>query len=304
MNELNLDSVDLNLLPPLQALIKRRHITRAAADVGLSQPAMSRAVGRLRAVLGDEIVVRRGRAIVLTPAAEALAGVRRVFRPDTFVPMEAQRVVVIAAADLMTVMVAPVLTRRLQTAAPGIVVRMVAYDPDIIGRVSRGEVDFAFSVDAQPLPPSAASIALYRDDLAVVMRRDHPAAGAPFALADYGRFGHVSVSIFGDNASDLDARLAAAGVCRRIVLTTPHFMAALAAAAATDVVTTLGRRFAGTFAERFGLILKDPPFADTSYGLTLAWDRLRGEDPLLAWVREEIVAAALETAALSPPPKS
>ena len=131
-----------------------------------------------------------------------------------------------------------------------------------------------------------------QDRLALVMRRDHPAAGRAWSMADYGRFNHVSISLLGDGSSELDSILAAAGVTRRIAMTTPHFMAALAAVSQTDLVTTISRTFAERFAESFNLVLQDPPFAQTQLTMTLVWSRVRANDPLLAWIRGLIRDAA------------
>ena len=94
MRELNISGVDLNLLPPLLALLRRRNVTHAASDAGLSQPAMSRSLARLRALLGDPLLVRGNRGYVLTPRAAALlpllestlGGVRALLAPAAFDP--------------------------------------------------------------------------------------------------------------------------------------------------------------------------------------------------------------------------
>jgi DNA-binding transcriptional LysR family regulator len=130
------------------------------------------------------------------------------------------------------------------------------------------------------------------DRLAVVRREGHPAAGRPWSIDDYGRFHHVGVSLLGDGRSELDTMLAAAGVTRRIALTTPHFMAALAVVARTDLVTTISRSFASRFAGSFGLVLQDPPFAQMAMTTTIVWSKVRAADPLLGWVRGVLRQAA------------
>jgi DNA-binding transcriptional LysR family regulator len=100
------------------------------------------------------------------------------------------------------------------------------------------------------------------------------------------------VSILDDGVTELDAALAAEGLSRRIALTTPHFMAALAAVAKTDLVITLSRSLAQRFAAKFDLILRDPPIKDPDFTQTLVWLQARGHDPLMHWLREVMVQEA------------
>ncbi len=303
--EINLAGLDLNLLPALDALLRRRHVTHAAQEVGLSQPAMSRALSRLRDVLGDELLVRSGRGLVLTPRAEALlpgltmtlGGVKQLFQPQDFDPTKERRTVRIAASDTQTILLAPAIMARLSHEAPGLDLRMVSYGEDIVGRMEDGSVDLAFATDTVPLPPGARSEVLFEDRLAIVTRRTHPAAQMPWTVEDYARFDHVGVELLGDGVSELDALLAASGVTRRMALTTPHFMAALSAVASTDLATTLSRVFARRFASLFDLALSEPPFADTGFKITLVWSHVRDTDPLLIWLRGVIGDVAREQTA-------
>jgi len=302
MREVNLSGVDLNLLPVLDALLRRRNVTRAAEDVGLSQPAMSRALARLRDVLGDPLLVRGRGGLVTTPRAQALApkleevlaGLKGLYVTPTFDPQAIRRTVRLAATDAYTVLLAPVVQRRLEREAAGVTVRVEPVTPEIVAQVENGHVDLTFGVANLPLPPGARSEPLGRDRLAVVMRRGHPTANRAFRLEDYAAFDHVGVTMLGDGQSDIDAILAAHGVSRRLALTTPHFTAALATVARTDLVTTLSRAFAQAFVSQFDLRLADPPFAQSQIEMTMIWNGLRGGDPFLDWFRGVIRDAAAE----------
>jgi DNA-binding transcriptional LysR family regulator len=294
MREVNLAGLDLNLLPPLEALLRRRNVTRAAADVGLSQPAMSRALSRLRALVGDQLLVRGRGGLVLTPRAQQLAPqvsrtlgeLKGLFQPPSFDPAEAHRTIRIAAADTQTVLLVPGIARRLSREAPGIELRMEPYGPDLIARMEQGTLDLAFALATTPLPAGTMSEPIADDRLALVMRRGHPAAGRAWTIADYGRFDHVSVALLGDGRSEIDTLLAAAGVTRRIALVTPHFTAALATVAATDMITTISETFARRFARTFALALREPPFAEAALRTTLVWSQVRAADPVLVWFRQ------------------
>lgn len=305
MRDVNLSAVDLNLLPPLEALLRRRNVTRAAADAGLSQPAMSRALGRLRDLLGDPLLVRQGGGFILTPFAEglvpqlatAMEGVQGLFSRPAFDPRDETRTVRMVASDIHTVLLIPQLMARLSVAAPGVTLRIEAYSPELPDRVARGEVDLTFAVTGAPLPPGAVSTPIGRDSLALAMRKGHPASTGPLTLADYARLSHVGVSLFGDSQSMIDSVLAAEGLERRIALSTPSFVAALAAVAAGDGVTAVSRTLATRLAVQFDLHLADPPFSGADYEMTLVWANHRSSDALLAWVRGQICEVAAEVLA-------
>jgi DNA-binding transcriptional LysR family regulator len=302
MRHVNLSGIDLNLLPALEALLRHRNVTRAALDVGLSQPAMSRALSRLRDLLGDPLLVRSGAGFSLTPRAQDLAGrlgaalndVRGVFEETQFNPGAIRRTVRFVASDAQTILLAPPLMARLAREAPGLDVRMEGYGRDLMARMESGEIDFAFATATTPLPPGAMTQSIGDDSLAIVLRRGHPAASKTWTMADYGEHDHVGIAILGDGQSDLDTLLAAAGVTRRIALVTPHFMAAVGAVSATDMVTTLSRAFAQRFADPFDLVLKQPPFPQTDIKLTLVWSHYRNADPLLAWLRGLVAEVAAD----------
>ena len=305
MTDLNISGLDLNLLPPLDALLRQRNVTHAAEAVGLSQPAMSRALARLREIFDDEILVRVGRSFVLTPraaglaprVAAALAEVRALYKAPAFDPLAERRVVRIAAIDVQTVLFCGPLMARLRKEAPGVELRFEGYGADILARIENGATDLAFALTTTPLPPGARSEFVASDQLALVMRRDHPAANRKWRIADYGRYDHVGVTVLGDGLSELDARLAAAGVTRSIPLVTPHFTAALAAVATSDLVTTISRAFARHFADSFGLAVLDPPFPDTQLHGTIVWSAVKNGDKLLAWLRGRIGEVAREVLA-------
>jgi DNA-binding transcriptional LysR family regulator len=305
MRELNISGLDLNLVPALDALLRLRSVTRAAADAGMSQPAMSRALARLRALQDDPLLVRTRAGYILTPHAEAirphlaaaLREIRDVFQRKAFDPGEERRTLRVAAADGHTVLVLPGVAARLASEAPGVDLRAEPYSATTLARLESGELDLAFALSSTPLPAGGYSEVIYEDRLALVMRRGHPAAGRPWTLADYGTFRHVGVSLIGDGQSEIDTLLAAAGVTRRIALATPHFMAALAAVAESDFVTTVSAALARRFAETLDLHLKPPPFGETLLQTTLVCSHVRASDPFLAWFRTVVrEVAASKTA--------
>jgi DNA-binding transcriptional LysR family regulator len=305
MHQVNISGIDLNLVPALDALLRLRNVTRAAEEVGLSQPAMSRALSRLRDLHRDPLLVRTGTGYALTPKARALQpqlnaavrSLRDVFQQQTFDPGMERRTLRVAATDAQATLLAPALMRRLAVEAPGVDLRIEGYGANLLDRFDNGTLDLAFALSSTPLPAGAYSEVVLQDRLALVMRRAHPAARRKWSIADYGKYNHVGVAVIGDGQSEMDALLAAKGVTRRIALVTPSFVAALAAVAQTDMVTTLSAALARRFAKPFDLIVKAPPVGDDSLTMTLVSSHVRAQDPLLVWFRNLVrqVATAAST---------
>jgi DNA-binding transcriptional LysR family regulator len=293
MHDLNLRSVDLNLLPALEALLRRRHITRAAEEVGLSQPAMSHMLARLRRALGDDLLVRGPSGLALTARGQDLAprvtallyAARAIYQPPLFDIAKVRRVLHVAAADLHTILFLPDVMARSREEAPGIELSVHNYTRDILKRLDDGSMDLVFADAETPLPPGTVSTVIGEDRYALVMRERHPAANKRWTVAEYAKWDSVVVSIFGDGASDVDAGLAKAGVARRIGLSTPHFMASLAAVSVTDMIATTSLIFAARHAKAFRLVVREPPppLPEIRFTSTIIGSALRMNDPVISW---------------------
>jgi DNA-binding transcriptional LysR family regulator len=310
MRQTNLAGVDLNLLPALEALLRRRNVTRAAEDVGLSQPAMSRALQRLRDCLGDPLLVRGGGELRPTPRAlsmlpqlsAALDSLGAVYRAPAFEPRDMRRTFAIAALDAQTVLIGPPLLKRVRAQAAGVDIWFVPHGENLREQMDQGSVDLAFGTMTIPLPPGAVNEPLVEDRLGLVLRAGHPRDGCDWTLRDYAEAEHVTIAIRGDDESENDAALAREGLARRIVLRTPHFMAALAAVGASDAVTTVSATLARRFASTFGLLVRDSPFVTIPLQLSLVGTASRAADPALVWLRGLIREATEEAFAAQSPP--
>jgi len=311
MRDLNLASVDLNLLPALEALLRRRHVTRAAEDVGLSQPAMSHVLARLRHVLGDALLVRGPSGFALTARAEEIAprvsailnAASAIYRPPPFEPAKVRRVLHVAGCDFHSILFAPNLMNRMRAEAPGIELAIENYTRDVFKRLQDGAVDLVFFNAETPLPPGAVSTVIGEDRYALVMREKHPAAAKRWTLADYAKWDSVVVSLIGDGRSDVDAWLAKAGVTRRIGLSTPHFMGCLAIVAATDMITTTSHLFATRHAKAYRLVVRKPPLPEVRFTNTIISSAVRMNDPVIRWfcARVQEVSRAVQHRVLHGP---
>ena len=296
MREVNLGAVDLNLLKALNALLTKRHVTAAAGEVGLSQPAMSRALQRLRALFDDPLLLRAPGGLILSARAEALAPKVRSLLTEIAALIDAQRfdpslvekTVRIVASDYHMVTIVPRVLRAVKRVAPGVSVRVEPYSSDAPTKVARGEIDLIFATEDAPLSPGAQSEPLFEDRLVTAVRRDHPILGGPLTLETYAALEHVAISIMQDGRSDTDAFLAAQGLKRVIALTTPNFIGALAVVGATDLAVTASEILVSTFADQFGLIALAPPLPRIVFVVTQVWSAHRSSDPFHTWLRGQV----------------
>ncbi len=300
MLEKHLRGVDLNLLPVLDALLRHRNATLAGGEVGLSQPAMSRALGRLRHLLDDPLLVRGAKGQMLSPRAEELrqplaallAEIRSLLSEPPFDPGVEHRTLRIAMSDAQAELLLAPLVRRVAAAAPGVVLEWVPISAGLAERIAAGTVDLTLALDTTPLPRGALSEPLLEDTLAVVVRAGHP-CGAGWTAQDYARYPSVIVSLLGDHTSEIDAALAAVGIERPVAAIVPSFRAAAEIVAVSDSVTTISRAFAAALAAPLGLTLIEPPLTNTQLNVVMVWARYRSSDPLLAWLRGMLRAVAL-----------
>ena len=294
MREPHLRGVDLNLLVLLDALLTHRGVTRAAAAAHLSQPAMSRALLRLRHLLDDPLLVRGRDEAVLTPRAlsliepvrRSLADIAGIVAPGVFDPAQWHATVTLAATDHQMILLLPHLMAQLSQAAPHLDVRVVPFLGSTIEPLRTGEVHMGFGV-AAALPSGFRWDALYDDRLVTLMRRGHPKSG-PLTRESFAALDHILVTVLGDGPGILDLALAEAGLTRRVALRLPHFYAALAVAAQSDLVVSLPVSIARRFADGFGLVITETPLASSGFTLSLIWPEALDRDPAQTWLRTAV----------------
>ena len=253
ITERNLRSVDLNLLVMFDALMAERHVTRAARHNGISQPAMSKALNRLRHLLDDPLFERRDGRMEPTPRALDLAGPirsalsdisRTLTAPEAPNPSQFTGAVRIAAIDLHQTTLLPALTTQLRLQAPRLDLRIQVADRDrLYDQLANGEVDVAIAPILTGMPELCAEM-LWRDRLVTLIgaknRLKQPLTLEAYAAADHVvDAGHVRVAPDGRGASLVDSILAARGLRRRIAVVLPSSSAVPHVVAATDLIATL-----------------------------------------------------------------
>lgn len=285
----NLRAIDLNLLVVLDALLHERNLTRAAARLPMSQPAMSHALARLRALLGDPLFHRTRGGLRPTPHAlaleaplrDVLAQVRRLLAGAVFEPAASRRAFRLAMSDYGASVLLPPLMRRLRRDAPGIDLEIsYASRSGMIAGVADGQLDLALAVFGET-PAEIQRAVLFEESFVCVA---DAAAGLPSTLADYLARPHVLVAASQDQrAAEVDAALARIGQSRRVALRLPHWTAAPAVLAGTDLVLTVARR--AVEPAPAGLAVGPVPFAIAPLGFEMIWHQRADADAGLGWLR-------------------
>lgn len=297
MREVDLRGVDLNLLPVLAALLSGRSVTRAANLAGLSQPAMSRALARLRALLGDPLLVQ-GRLTpraerMIAPLAAALGAVDGVLRSDGFDPARATGTVRLGAADVQSVTMLPRLVPGLRAAAPALDLVVESLAEATFDRLRSGQLDLAFTVAGNWSGSGLKQQTLYAEGFLCMLRRGHPAARA-WNAAGFAALEHVVVSTPASGPGPVDIVLAELGLRRRVALRVPHFFAAFGVVAATDMVVTLPASLARREAARHRLLLLDPPLPVPGFEVLMLWGEIMDAEPRHRWLRPLVAGVAAE----------
>lgn len=287
--------LDLNLLTALDALLRERHVTRAARMLGLSQPAMSHSLRRLRALLGDPLLVRSGQGMVLTARAEALRPrvrdvlerVAPLFEPASFEPARCERTFHLVASDFMGWLLLPALLGRLAREAPRASLRLLPPMEDVPGALDTGRVDLALGVFSRP-PEGLRQQRLFTDALVCAVRRGHPQVRARLSLETFLRLSHVVVAPRGLPGSLVDEALAHQGLRRHVALTVPHFLLAPHVVASSDAVTSLSGHLARKLAPQLSLAVFPVPLALPRQSQSLLWHERTQADAAQRWLREVV----------------
>lgn len=302
---MNLARVDLNLLLAFEAMMRARSVSRAAATLGLRQPAMSAALARLRRLMGDELFVRAGGEMRPSPKALRLApGILDALRhlraalgeAVAFDPATATETFTLALADYGSAVLLPDLARVVGREAPGIGLQVIGYDKEEVGLIiDRGLADLAVGVFPDP-PEGAVVRPLFDETFVGVARRGHPALTERLGPEEYAGLDHALFTVRRDAVGAIDAALAALGLGRRVALALPHVLALPSVLATTDLVAALPRRLAAGLGDP-RLVTFPIPLTLAPWRLNMIWNPLARSDGANAWLRAKVeqVASALAT---------
>ncbi|MGH3588645.1 MAG: LysR family transcriptional regulator [Pseudonocardia sp.] len=285
--------VDLNLMTALDALLEEGTVAGAAERLHLSAPAMSRTLGRIRRITGDQILVRTGRTMTPTPHALAIRDEvhdlvqrsRAVLEPERRLDLDTlERVFTLRGHDAVTTAIGPGVLAAVRAAAPGVVVRLLAEASTDTNELRHGRVDLEIGA-TEPELPDIRYEAIGRDRLVAALRPGHPCAVGTLTAARFAQADHVLVSRRGRLQDPIDETLGELGLARRVVASAPTSTAALYLAGRSDLVVAVPEHICRPTLRAFGLTTRPLPFDLPPVPLFLAWHRRYDNDPAHAWLR-------------------
>ena len=301
IHTMDIRAVDLNLLKAFDALMGERAVTRAAGRIGLSQPAMSHALSRLRGLFADDLFVRTAtsmeptaRAREIAPLiAAAIEQIEAALNLGTgFDPAKSAAIFTAGMAEYAEIALVGSLARAFAHEAPGATLRLLpATGIDIAEQLERGAIDVAVAHLAN-LPAHIESRVLLRDPFVVVARKGHPAAAQPLSLETYAAQRHVLVSPRGTTSGALDRILVDFGLKRRVALLVATYLAVPAALGESDLVATVPSRTARQIAATAEIAIMPLPI-DFAMTVSMAWHRRAQSEPAQTWFRALLTDAAV-----------
>ena len=285
--------LDLTLLLIFLGLVRHRKAQDVAEEIGLTQSAISQALKRLRDIFGDELFIRRPHGLEPTavalaleaPISEAVETLRQALgRTRTFDPATATGSVRVAALDAEQAVIIPKLAQFLHQHAPGLHLSVVPLGRgDAIQALSENRIDLSLGF-IWNYPATICKRDLYEEGFLVAGRRGVLDPAQPLSIEAYTAVDHVLVSQRGDMRGVVDDQLEAMGRARRVVLTIPGFLAALAAVSDGKAVVTLPEKIARQFAPAFDLVLCEPPLQVRRFSTSVFWHRRDSADPRRSWL--------------------
>ena len=295
---MSFSKVDLNLFVVFDAIYTEANLTRAGQIVGITQPAVSNALARLRETFNDPLFVRTAQGMVPTPMAQNIIGPVRnalqllrvsVQESRTFNPHQANKTYRISMTDLTEQILLPPLFQRLRRLAPTVCIEsFLAKRRETTKELAAGRLDFA--VDA-PLntDPQVRHVKLMEDRYVCAMRPGHPMATESISLDQYLSLTHIQISSRRSGLGYVDLALGKMGFQRKIALRSQHYLMATSVVQQTDMVMTISERFA----KRHQLHYVPVPVADIPLLEShLYWHESTDQDPANRWMREQIIELA------------
>jgi DNA-binding transcriptional LysR family regulator len=302
MKAVHLPSIDLNLLVALDALLEERSVTRAAKRMGVTQPAMSHALSRLRELFDDPLLVRTNAGMVATERAKAtgprlrrlLGDVSAVIgTPPAFDPETEARVFRIALSDYAQFVLLPPLLERLRERAPRVSITALAVPADPQDALESGRTDLVL-LGRRALPEAdLLRQSLFEDTMVCVVRKDHPRVGRSLTVEDYAALDHAFIAPRAEaGAGVIERALEELGLARRIVLRVPQFVIAPWVVSRSDLVLTAPRRMAIPFAEALPLRIVECPVKLPTFDMSQFWHARQQDDPAHVFLRTQIAEVA------------
>jgi DNA-binding transcriptional LysR family regulator len=295
----NLKNVDLNLLVIFEAIYATGNISRAAERLGMSQPAVSNALGRLREIIDDPLFVRASRGVeptvktreMIHPVREALGLIGRHLGAATSIDLaNYKRLFRVVMIDPLEAVIMPKLISILLAQAPGINIECIQAHAKVHDEIRAGTIDIA----CFPFPVDTTDIVvkpICHADLVVVSRRDHPDIKKPLDRATFEKLPHIALVRELRGLTTVDKSLAASATPRRVVYMASKLWSIAPIVERTDLIGILPRFFVDEVGKNFALDVHEPPTPIPEQDVYLAWHINSEHDPGHLWLRETIMMA-------------
>ncbi|WP_111430826.1 LysR family transcriptional regulator [Rhodobacteraceae bacterium DSL-40] len=296
MSEIDLSRLDLNLLVVFTVLMRERNVTRAAEDLGRTQSAVSHSLARLRAQLGDPLLIKAGGRMTPTPYAlrlhEDIVPILRsiqhvVSPPEPFDPATSRRQFRIAFPDNSRAFLTNIYA-RVQREAPGVAVEWLTPSADMLPMVAGGQIDICELAGSAPLPEGVEAHQGQPYTWMTYMRRDHPAA-QDWGPAAWKTWPHVKVSVDTRSPSPVDEVTRGSGLTRRIGARIPNFASLGPLLARTDFIATLPPITMVDVLEEYDILALQPPVEIAPMPLRFLWSFRLSNDPGSRWFRNLVI---------------
>ncbi|MEN4738756.1 LysR substrate-binding domain-containing protein [Pantoea agglomerans] len=292
---------DLNLLPVLLVMMEEPNVTRAAERLGITQPALSNALNRLRETLNDPLFIRERYGMRPTPKAEQLAQVvgaalssidKVILGQQDFDPLNATRLFTLAPNSYVEFIMMPAIVARLRSCAPGIRLRLTPFGNDVTETgVISGNTDMVLGRIVEP-PDNLVVQHLMNEGLACVIRADHPLVGENLSAEQYEQLKHVNVLPPGRMRAGLYQALEQRGLRRQVAVSVTHFLAVPEMIAVTDYCATLPRLICQHLSRDQRLRIIPAPVDLGTFPVEMGWHARYRDDPAHRWFRTLITETA------------
>jgi DNA-binding transcriptional LysR family regulator len=295
--KLNLKGVDLNLLTVFEAIMETGQLSQAGIQLGLSQPAMSAALQRLRLTLKDPLFIRSRQGMEPTPRAQAwylelapaLAQIRQSLAPQQLDPAQSERNFSLLSGDYFETVHLAALLERLQLEAPQIGINLLPmFTEGVPADFKRGQHDFAIYYQ----PPSASGIDYQRvgkEDLVIICREDHPRIKKQLSLKQFNQEKHVLISTASQQRTRIDELLGEHSVERRLLVKVSHFSSAAMVLENTDALCTVPAGMGEFLESRFSVKSLSFPLPVPPIDKLLIWPTALAGDPLHGWFKQLLI---------------
>lgn len=295
MREVNLRSIDLNLLVVLKALLDERHITRAASKAGLSQPAMSRALARLRKTFNDPLLVRTSSGLCLTSRASdlqaavhnILSDIQNIICAPSSNPREMRGEITIGARDYEVATVLPKVIQQITEQAPGLKLNIISLTGDNLDPLERNEVDFILSATESQSATLCRKL-LFKDDFICMVSKKNSLADKTLTLDDFLQLNHCMTTISGFGPGLVDLELAKLGLQRNVVVRTSQFLCVSHLIAHSDLIVTLPRKMGELLSQQGHTSLCEVPISMEPFPIFLYWHIKHQTNPIHQWLRQSV----------------